>query len=207
MKIYAFTTIWISTILTSDIFSHFVQTKDVLFARSSLPEWRKDISFACHFPLPKVSNPGIFSSFWKSISNAPFPGDLSCFMQWHWHHAGLCWALSACCYCYVPLVIFLCINSLWIFLMKNIIGVYSLHRVMGFIKTFSFNSIVCFKQIPWSSPFFSPSPQVFFLPFLFLNCLQPLPSLKNISLFLFLSFLNIGVIPRMVMANGPLHTS
>lgn len=81
--------------------------------------------------------------------------------------------------------------------MKNIIGVYLLHRVMGLIKTFSFNSIVCFKHIPWSSPFLSPSPQVFFLPFLFLNCLQPLPSLKNINPFLFLFFLNIGIVPRM----------
>lgn len=106
------------------------------------------VTFLCQ----KSVTPGIFSSFWKSISNAPFPGDLSCFMQWHWHHAGLCWALSACCYCYVPLVIFLCIISFWIFLMKNIIGVYSLHRVMGLIKTFSFNSMVCFKHIPLELP-------------------------------------------------------
>lgn len=82
------------------------------------------------------------------------------------------------------------------FLMKNIIGVYSLHRVMGLIKTFSFNSTMCFKHIPLELPLLISLPSSL-LPFLFLNCLQPLPSLKNINPFLFLSFLNIGVVPIM----------
>lgn len=146
----------------NDIFSHPVQTKTsyllILPSKNGGRTFHLHVTFLCR---QKSVTSGIFSSFWKSISDAPFPGDLSCFMQWHWHPAGLCWALSACCCCcWVPFTHFLMHKlfrkmSSW----KKIIGMYPLHRVMGFLST----RLCTLSTCPLDSLLFPASRSFFFL--------------------------------------------